>query len=123
MDRLLVLDGMPVMQDARTPLVQSSVPEQLEYDRSLIEHALMLLNEAISCCEQRGDYVIRALFQEMLAGEQQHLHWQEKEPGLIERFGPKNYLQSRIGSVNGPAFNWYPLISITAPRPRSAIPR
>jgi len=98
LDRLLFLGGKPVMEDARTPLAKASVPEQLESDHGLVGHALTLLDEAVACCEECGDYVSRDLFQEMLADEQQHLHWLEQELGQIEWIGLENYLQARMSN-------------------------
>lgn len=94
--RLLFLQGVPGMQDARQIEVKTEVEAQLQLDQALVSQAIDLLREAVACCTTVGDAVSRELFQEMLADEEQHLHWASTQLALLGKMGAANYLQSQM---------------------------
>lgn len=98
MERILFLEGLPNLQDLGKLYVGEGVTEMLECDLKLEMEGLPLLREAIAHCENVADYVSRALFQDILAAEEEHVDWLETQLGLIGKIGLENYQQSQVGS-------------------------
>jgi bacterioferritin len=68
----------------------------LKLDLQLETEARLLLQEAISQSEQRGDYVTRDLLEDILEEREEHIDWLETQFDLIKQTGLQNYLQSQI---------------------------
>ncbi len=96
MERILFLEGLPNLQDLGKLYVGEGVKEMLECDLKLEIEGLPLLREAIAHAERVGDYVSRALFQSILAAEEEHVDWLETQLALMDRTGLQNYLQSQM---------------------------
>jgi len=96
-DRILFLEGEPDMSAAARIGPVATLTGQLQQDLTLVEHACVVLGEAIARCEQQGDFVSRDLLTTMLDDEERHTDWLETELGLVERIGLDNYLQSQQG--------------------------
>lgn len=94
--RILLLDGLPNLQDLGTLRVGENTREILEADLALELDAVPVLREAITCCESVHDFVSRELFTSILEDEEQHIDWLETQLGLIEQIGLENYLQSKM---------------------------
>ena len=47
-------------------------------------------------CEKVADYGSRALFQDILQSEEEHVDWIETQLGLIDKMGLQNYVQSQM---------------------------
>jgi bacterioferritin len=75
---------------------RENLPEALECDLKLERAAHPLLKEAIAHCETAADYISRELFEDIMAGEEDHIDWLETQPGLIKEVGLQNYLQSQM---------------------------
>jgi bacterioferritin len=97
MARILFLEGLPNLQDLGKLYVGENVKEMLECDLKLEMEGLPLLREAVAHCEKVGDIGSRALFQEILCSEEEHVDWIETQLGLIAKTGLENYLQSQMG--------------------------
>jgi bacterioferritin len=96
-ERILFLEGVPNLQDLGKLMIGENVPEMLKADLQLERDiAMPLVNEAIAYCESCGDYVSRELLEDILASEQEHIHWLEIQLDLIDKLGLQNYQQSRI---------------------------
>ena len=55
------------------------------------------LKSAISICEQEQDYDTREMLEKLLDDtEMDHAYWLEKQLGLIDKIGLKNYQQSQM---------------------------
>lgn len=94
-ERVLFLEGLPNLQDLGKLRIGEDVPEILQCDLDLEMVAIPDLREGISYAEANGDFISRALFQEILDSEEEHVDWLETQLGLIERVGVQNYLQSQ----------------------------
>lgn len=97
MERILFLEGLPNLQDLGKLYVGENVKEMLECDLRLEMEGLPLLREAVAHCESVSDFASRALFQEILRSEEEHVDWIETQLGLIGKTGLENYIQSQIG--------------------------
>jgi bacterioferritin len=96
--RILFLEGLPNLQDLHKLLIGENVTELLRCDLQLENDAMPVLREAIVYCESVRDFVTRELFEDILEGEEEHVHWLETQLELIDRVGLQNYLQSQMES-------------------------
>lgn len=92
-ERILFLDGLPNFQLLGRLRVGESVEEVLKADYALEEEALPPLREAIVHCESVRDFVSRDLFASILASEEEHVDYLEKQFDLIRQMGIANYIQ------------------------------
>ncbi|MFM8444305.1 MAG: bacterioferritin [Methylococcus sp.] len=95
-ERILFLEGLPNLQDLGKLKIGENTREVLECDLALEMEALPELREAVTYCEQVGDFVSRDLFQSILESEEEHVDWLETQLELIERIGEQNYQQSMM---------------------------
>jgi bacterioferritin len=94
--RILLLEGLPNLQDLGRLMVGENPQEALDCDLKLERAAIPLLREAIGHCETVADYVSRELLEDILESEEGHVDWLETQLELIGRVGLQNYLQSQM---------------------------
>ena len=94
--RILFLEGLPNLQDLGKLKVGENTEEIMRCDLAVELEAVPVLREAIEYCEQAKDYVSRELFEDILAGEEEHIDWLETQLELIEKVGLQNYQQSKM---------------------------
>lgn len=95
--RILFLEGTPDMVTREPIKIGKDVKEMLSNDLQLEYDVTEALKEVIALCEKEQDYQTREILRQMLDDtEMDHAYWLEKQLGLIERIGIKNYLQSQI---------------------------
>lgn len=95
-ERILFLEGLPNLQDLGKLRIGENTREILECDLALEMEALPELREAVTHCEQVGDFVSRDLFQSILESEEEHIDWLETQLELIGKIGEQNYQQSML---------------------------
>lgn len=98
MDRILVLDGLPNLQDLGKLQIGEDVPEALACDLRLEQTAQRCMKDGIATAEVAQDYVSRDLLTELLEATEERIDWLETQLGLIESVGLANYLQSQMES-------------------------
>lgn len=96
-DRILLLEGLPNLQNLHKLLIGESVPECLEGDLKLETSSRETLIEAITYCESAKDYVSRELFEMILEDTEDHIDYLETQIELVTKVGLQNYLQSQMG--------------------------
>lgn len=98
MDRILMLDGLPNLQDLGKLMVGESLPEALDCDLKVERGSQTTLKDGIAAAEAAQDYVSRALLQSILDDTEEHIDFLETQLELIGKVGEQNYLQSQMGS-------------------------
>lgn len=96
-NRILLLEGTPNLQDLGKLTIGQSVAEALSCDLKLEQAARGDLVEAVTLLESAKDYVSRDLVVSILDDAEDHIDFLETEIALIDRVGLQNYLQTQIG--------------------------
>jgi len=96
--RVLMLEGLPNLQDLGLLKIGQNVEEIFSADLSVEMLNQGCLKEAILLCENERDYVTREIFQNILDDTEEHIDWIETQQSLIENTGLQNYLQEQIGT-------------------------
>ena len=91
--RILFLDGLPNFQLLGRLRIGESVEEILKADLALEEEAIPTLRDGIAHAESVRDFVSRDLFLKILANEEEHVDYLEKQADLIKLMGIANYVQ------------------------------
>jgi bacterioferritin len=97
MKRILVLDGLPNLQDLGRLAVGETVVECLKADLRLENEARNALVAAVTLCESTKDYVSREIVVDILEDAEEHIDFLETELSLVDKVGEQNYLQTQIG--------------------------
>ena len=95
-DRILYFDGVPNMQKYMKINVGPTVPEQHQLDLQLEKDAVARLNAGIELARAKGDNGSRALLEEILKAEEEHIDWLEAQLHQIQEIGVENYLAQQL---------------------------
>ena len=95
-ERVLLLDALPNLQDLGRLRIGQTVPEMLESDLGLEMANQTDLKAAIVVCEKNQDYVTRIIFSKILDDTEEHIDWLETQQHLIDQTGLQNYLQEQM---------------------------
>jgi bacterioferritin len=100
--RILVLEGLPNLQDLGKIAVGETLPECLAADLKLENQARTALVAAVVHCETAKDFVSREIVVHILEDAEDHIDFLETEIELIDKVGEQNYLQTQIGEGKEP---------------------
>jgi bacterioferritin len=96
MERILYLDGVPNMQKYMKINVGQNIPEQHQFDLALEKDAVARLNKGVELCRTKEDNGTRALLEQILRDEEEHVDWLEAQLLQIQEMGLPNYLAQQI---------------------------
>ena len=95
-DRILYFDGAPNMSKYMKINVGKNVPEQFQNDLEVEYQAVPRLNRGIEVARSLGDNGTRALLEDILKEEEEHVDWLEAQLGIIKEIGAENYLARQL---------------------------
>ncbi|MFN3828020.1 MAG: bacterioferritin [Micavibrio sp.] len=98
--RILLLEGLPNLQELDKLMIGEDVKEALEADMKLEKTGIANYRKGIAVCEEAQDYVTRDLLIKILADEEGHLDHLETQLQMIENMGLENYLQLQSESID-----------------------
>ena len=97
-ERLLMLEALPNLQDLHKLKIGETVPEMLKADLA-VEYANRAdLAEAIPVCENVRDFVSREILTSIMDDTEEHIDWLETQLELIDRAGLENYIAEKMHS-------------------------
>ncbi len=99
--RILLLDGLPNLQDLGRLAIGETVLECLQADLRLESAAREAIVAAVAVCEAAKDYVSREIVVGILEDAEEHIDFLETELALAAKVGEQNYLQTQIGGGKG----------------------
>lgn len=95
-ERILMIEGLPNLQDLGKLSIGETVPEMFTGDLGLESHNQSCLKTAIVVCEDNRDFVTREIFETILDDTEEHIDWIETQQHLIGETGLQNYLQEQM---------------------------
>jgi len=95
-ERILLLEGLPNLQDIGKLKTGETLIEGLKGDLEAERHSRSDLIAAIEVCEKARDFVSRNTLREILDDTEEHIDFLETQFDLVKSVGEQNYLQSQI---------------------------
>jgi bacterioferritin len=95
-DRILFLEGKPVVSKLNEIRIGSDPKSMLENDRTSETDAVAKYNESVLIAVELKDDGSRALFEDHLKDEESHLLWNEQQLDEIAQMGIENYLANQV---------------------------
>jgi bacterioferritin len=94
--RILMLDGLPNLQDLGKLLIGENAVEVLHCDLKAELVSVDTLKDAIAHCESVRDYVSRELLEVILHDTEEHVDHLQTQIELVAKVGEQNWLQSQM---------------------------
>jgi bacterioferritin len=98
-ERILFLEGMPVVDQLLPMSIGGNVPEMIKNDLAAESGAVKAYNDGIALASELGDEATADLLVTILKMEEDHIDWAEKQLTQIEQMGIENYLTLQIGEA------------------------
>ena len=93
-ERILLLEGLPNLQDLGKLYIGEGPIETIKCDIKIEELKDEVLMEAIQLCEEKQDYVTRALLEKLKGHNEDHWDWLDLQLDLLDDLGAEHYLQT-----------------------------
>jgi bacterioferritin len=100
--RILLLGGLPNLQDYGKMFIAEDVPEMIECNLRLERQKFDIITDAITLCEEHQDYVTRQLLTTLKDGNEEYDDWLDTQQDLIRDVGVHNYIQSQMDDDTNP---------------------
>ncbi|KAF0108210.1 MAG: bacterioferritin [Chloroflexi bacterium] len=95
-DRILFLEGMPIVSELKKITIGADVLAQLKNDHAAEEGAIKSYNAAIKICTEMADNGTREILEDILGDEEAHIDWLEAQMDQIAQMGIQNYLVEQL---------------------------
>jgi len=95
-ERIIFLDGIPVVNVALTPNLGTNPQTQLEIDLADEVEAVKEYNAAVKICAEVNDDGSRSLFEGMIKDEERHADFLESQLHSIKEMGLELYLSQQM---------------------------
>ena len=95
-ERIVYFDAVPKVDVGLTPVIGSTVLEQLQIDLKDEMGAISDYNAAMKVCVEAADNGTRELFKALLHDEEAHADFLEAQLTAIEQMGIQNYLAQQV---------------------------
>jgi bacterioferritin len=95
-ERILFLEGMPIVSKLNDIHIGSTVEKQLNNDCIAEQEAIKMYNESVALTTKLGDNGTKILVESILTDEEEHLDWIEEQLDQIDQMGLQNYLNNQI---------------------------
>ena len=89
--RIIFLEGHPNLQKLDPLRIGQNIKETMEADLAGEHDARTLYIEARDHCEKVGDYVSKALFEDLISDEEGHIDFLETQRALHDQIGAQNF--------------------------------
>jgi bacterioferritin len=96
-ERILFLEGSPIVSNLKQMYIGKTVPEIVEYDGKAEADAIKAYNAGIALAGDVGDESTADLLVSILKDEEGHLDWAEKQQIQMDQVGLGYYLAQQIG--------------------------
>ncbi len=96
-ERILFLEGRPIVSKLDKITIGKKVEEMHQNDWNAESSAIKGYNETIRLAVEVGDNGTKAMLEEILKEEEEHLDWLETQKDQIEQMGIQFYLSEQIG--------------------------
>lgn len=95
MERILFLEGKPIVSKLSDFHIGKTVPEQVDNDHAMEIDTVRDYNEAIELCVAEGDNATKTVLEEILADEDRHVDELEELQDQIEQMGLQIFLSTQ----------------------------
>ena len=95
MERILFLEGMPVVSELNKITIGSNVLKQFENDKAAEFDAIQKYNDGVALTTKLGDNGTKVLLESILTDEEGHIDWIEEQLDQIEQMGYERYLNKQ----------------------------
>ena len=99
-ERVLMLDGLPNLQDLGKLRIGETVPEIFDCDMASEGANQAALKDAIFIGEAKRDFISREIFAKILDDTEEHIDWIETQQKMITLAGLENYTQENFFEDN-----------------------
>lgn len=95
-ERILFLEGQPVVSDLNSVNIGSTVEDQLRKDLGSELRCIKMYNDGIRLSTEVNDGGTKELLDGIIVDEEKHADWLEAQLSQIEQMGIQNYLGAQI---------------------------